>query len=147
MQTIQLSKKQSYGSINNRLSESCSAFPLDYEIKVGLGGTDYMWSDRKPYTVCVVHNNWKNKGYEIIGVQADDYKRIDTNGMSEDQDYEFTTNIENTVHYLKSEKVQTKNGIMKIYQPVRWNNKTNRWNKGGTAVTLGHRKAYYDFSF
>jgi len=89
----------------------------------------------------------ENKGYEIIGVQADDYKRIDTNGMSEDQDYEFTPNIENTVHYLKSEKIQTKNGVMKIYQPVRWNNKTNRWNKGGTAVTLGHRKAYYDFSF
>ena len=147
MQTIQLSKKQSYGSIINRLSESCSAFPLNYEVKVGLGGTEYMWSDRKPYTVCVVHNNWKNKGYEIIGVQADDYKRIDENGMSEDQDYEFTPNIENTVHYLKSQKVQTKNGIMKFYQPVRWNNKTNRWNIGGTPVTLGHRKAYYDFSF
>jgi len=66
MQTIQLSKKQSYGSIINRLSESCSAFPLNYEVKVGLGGTEYMWSDRKPYTVCVVHNNWKTKVMKLL---------------------------------------------------------------------------------
>ena len=147
MSVIQLSKKQSYGSINNRIAESCCAFPLDYEVKVGLGGTEYRWSDRRPYTVCVVHNNWNKKGYEIIGVQEDDVKRIDNNGMSEDQQYEYAPNIENFVYYLKSEKVQTQNGIRKIYQPVHWNPKTNRWNKGGRAVTLGRRNYYYDYSF
>lgn len=147
MAVIQLSKKQTYGSINNRIAESACLFPVDYKVEVGLGGTEYRWSDRRPYSVCVVHNNWKNKGYEIIGVQEDDAKRIDKNGMSEEQHYEFSPNIENCVYYLKSEIVETDKGLRKLYQPVTWNNKTNRWNKGGRAVTLGRRNYYYDFSF
>jgi len=147
MNTIHLSKKQTYGSITNRIAESACLFPLDYEVKVGLGGTEHRWSDRRPYTVCVVHKNWKNKGYEIIGVQEDDAKRTDSNGMSESQTYEYSPNIENVVHYLKSETIETQNGLRKLYQPVRWNPKTNRWNKGGNAVTLGSRNYYYDFSF
>jgi len=146
METLQPKKIKWQGSILNRIDEH-RCYKKENQPVVGMGATEYMWSDRRPYTVCVVHNNWNKKGYEIIGVQEDDAKRIDKNGMSEDQQYEFTPNIENFVYYLKSEKIQTQNGIRKIYQPVHWNPKTNRWNKGGKDVTLGKRSYYYDYSF
>ena len=147
MQTINLSSKQSYGSINNRLGESACLFPVDHIVKVGDGGTNYMWSDRRPYSVCSVELNWNKKGYEIIGVQEDDAKRVDQNGMSEDQVYEFTPNPDAPISYLKSMIIETGQGYRKMYQPVHWNSKTNRWNVGGTAVTLGKRYKYHDYSF
>lgn len=147
MTVISLSRKQTYGNLLNRVSELYNAFPVDHIVKIGDGGTEYMWSDRRPYSVCSVDTNWKNKGFEIIGVQEDNAKRIDSNGMSEDQTYEFTSNPDAPVCFLKSIIIETEQGKRKIYEPVHWNEKTNRWNKGGTAVTLGRREKYWDPSF
>jgi hypothetical protein len=147
MSVISLSRKQTYGNLLNRVAELHNAFPIDHVVKVGDGGTEYMWSDRRPYSVCTVDLNWGNKGFEIIGVQQDNAKRTDNNGMSESQSYEFTPNHDAPVSFLKSTIVETEQGKRKIYEPVHWNAKTNRWNKGGTAVTLGRREKYHDFSF
>ena len=147
VRVISLSKKQTYGNLINRIQETACMFPVDYEVKVGLGGTEYMWSDRHAYSVCEVIKNWRGKGFDIIGVQRDNSKRTDKNGMSESQSYEFTPNKDAPVSYLKSETVETTNGTRKLFQPVSWNEKTNRWNKGGRAVTLGHREEYWDPSF
>lgn len=99
-----------YGNVLNRIAED-TGFPADYKVEVGLGATEYGWSDRYPYTVCSVDENWNNKGYEIIGIQADDYKRIDNRGMDDDQDYEYTPNTDNPVMYLKSSVVTTEKVI------------------------------------
>jgi len=147
MNTITLSKKQTYGNLINRVAENACLFPIDHKVKVGDGGTEYMWSDRVPYSVCSVDYNWKNKGYEIIGVQRDHAKRTDNNGMSESQTYEFTPNIEASVNYLRSYTYEKDGKTWKYYSPVRWNSKTNRWNAGGRAVTLGRRESYWDPSF
>ena len=71
MNNINLSTKQTYGSITNRIAELHCAFPTDFDMKVGFGGTEHMWSDRVPYSVCVVYKNWNNKGFDIVGCQRD----------------------------------------------------------------------------
>ena len=147
VRVINLSKKRTYGSIINRIQETACMFPIDFKVTVGFGGTDYMWTDSHAYSVCSVNPNWQNKNFEIIGVQRDNAERTDNNGMSESQSYKFTPNKESRICYLKSEIVETVNGKRKLYQPVSWNENSKRWNKGGTAVTLGHRNEYHDYSF
>jgi len=135
------------GSIMNRIQESACMFPIDFKVTVGFGGTEYMWSDKHAYSVCSVDQNWRNKNFEIIGVQQDNAERVDNNGASESQSYRFTPNTAGYICYLKSEIVETVNGKRKLYKPVIWNEETKRWNKGGASVTLGHRSEYHDFSF
>ncbi len=140
--TITLSTKQTYGSLTNRIQELHCLFPADFDMQVGFGGTEYMWSDCKPYSVCSVNKNWNNKGYEILGVQQDYH------APNKDRtDYVYTPNINASVNYLKSERVETKGGFKKRYRPVHWNKKTNRWNNGGVKITLGHKEYYRDPSF
>ena len=139
---MNLTTKETYGSLINRIQEKHCAFPTDFDMKVGFGGTEYMWSDRYPYSVCSVIKNWDNKGYEILGVQKDDYTP-----NKERTGYDYSPDINAYVQYLKSEIVETENGQRKIYRPVIWNEKTKRWNKGGTKITLGRREYYKDPSF
>lgn len=110
-----------YGSlVNSILSGNKSTVTPE----VGMGVTLCMWSDRHPYTVVKVLSNRR------IVVQEDNYKRIDDNGMSECQKYEYTPNPE------ASEVIVTlrKNG---------------QWKEmGGRSVfSLGFREKYHDFSF
>jgi hypothetical protein len=148
MTVINLSRKETYGNLTNRIAEKHCLFAIDYEVKVGMGATEYMWSDRHPYSVVEVFKNWNNKGYDIIALTQDDYERTDNLGMSDDQDYKFTTRPDGNRHYLKSILYKTKDGLtMKMFEPVRFNTKTNRWNKGGSNIKLGHRSKYHDFSF
>ena len=136
-----------YGNLLNRIDEN-RCYKLDFKPEVGMGATEYMWSDRHPYSICEVWTNWNNKGFEIVALQRDNYKRIDSNGMSDDQDYEFTPNLDASKHYLRSIFYNhPKLGKVKMYEPVRFNQKTNRWNKGGSNIVIGHRSKYHDFSF
>ena len=75
--------KKWYGSVNNRIEEGKQFTP---EIKVGTGMTEYMWSDRHAYEVTRVIDQ------EHLFVRKMNAKRIDHNGMSECQDYEYTSN-------------------------------------------------------
>lgn len=151
MATKQLSKKRTYGSIINRIQETACMFPVDYEVKVGLGATEYHYSDRSAWSVCSVDKNWKGKGYEIIGVQRDHAKRVNVkpgHEMSESQEYEYTPNHDAPVHYLKSKIVETNNGTRKMYCGCTWNPKTNRWSGVHTySPVLGHRDEYFDHTF
>lgn len=57
-------------------------------IKVGMGATYGIGSDRYPFTVVEVLSETR------VVVQADRYKRIDKNGLSELQEYEYTPDPE-----------------------------------------------------
>lgn len=110
-----------YGSVTNRILEKGTN---PEEIKVGMGATVYMWSDREAYTVVEI----KSKCRAII--QRDDVKRIDKNGFgSECQEYEFTQNKNNY-----TEEIYCRNGI--------WKTKGSK-----QRVRLGIRDEYYDFTF
>ena len=146
METLKATKIKWQGSILNRLDEH-RCYKKENEPKIGMGATEYMWTDRHPYSVIQVDKKWKGKNFDIVVIQRDDAKRIDNNGMSESQTYEFTPNIEADVSYLRSYTYEKDGKTWKYYSPVRWNQKSNRWNKGGRAVTLGRREKYWDPSF
>ena len=86
-----------YGSITNRLEENKI---YGEEIKVGTGATQYLYSDREPWEVIEVISQ------DEFVLRELDSKRVDKNGMSECQDYEFFSNEKNrTVHlYAKKDR-------------------------------------------
>ena len=117
--------------INHFMSQSVSKDP-----QIGDGATILCWTDRNPATVVFI-DQIKN----IVGVTCDSYRRIDSNGMSEDQEYEYTSNPNGFVKYFR----KSKGGE---YFPVVLNEKTLRWNKSsGSGLVIGRREKYYDFSF
>lgn len=118
------------GSLINNLLAQNSNKP-----EVGMGATLLSWTDRDPATVIA----WDDKKL-VVTVQHDDYQRIDKNGFSESQAYEYTQNDTNPTETFK----WTKKGWVRIV----FNKETNRWNQrpsGGLYV--GRRERFYDFSF
>jgi hypothetical protein len=110
-----------HGSLNNEMVVSAADKPV-----VGMGATRIDWTDRHPFTVVEVLSDRR------VVVQEDSYQRIDSNGMSENQSYEFTRNPE-------GEKVvisRRNNGV---------------WRKVGATKTdkfvIGSRDKYHDYSF
>lgn len=82
-----------YGSLQNRLEENRQFVP---EIKVGDGVTEYSYSDRHAYEVIAV------KDQKHITIRKYTAKRIDDNGMSDMQDYEYISDENNyTVSLVK----------------------------------------------
>ena len=72
-----------YGSISNRLK----AMAPKVMPEVGMGVTELMWSDRNPYEVIEV----KDSTHIIIRELS--AERTDHNGMSEIQEYRFSSNL------------------------------------------------------
>lgn len=112
-----------YGSLQNRFMERC----VGPNPEVGMGATEYMWSDRE--------------AYEIISVKDERHctaRRLDSR-LKEgsdwlDQDYEYFSNEKNaTVQLFKK-----KNG--------RW---VERYPNGsyGNSFGIGHAEHYRDPSF
>ncbi len=89
---------------------------------VGMGCTILSYSDRHPATVTQILSKSR------FVIQEDNYKRIDDNGMSDCQTYEYTPNPEAS----KQVVMKTKKG---------WKILKDRY------IHLGHRNRYYDFSF
>jgi hypothetical protein len=89
---------------------------------VGMGATKLLYSDRAPFTVI-----WVSPSGKSCKVQADKAIRKDSNGMSEDQDYEFERDPEGEIVTLRL----TLDG---------WAYKRQRF-------AMGVRKAYHDFGF
>ncbi|MCM1556908.1 MAG: hypothetical protein NC087_05170 [Anaeroplasma bactoclasticum] len=75
-----------YGSLDNRLEEG--KMFVD-KIEVGTGVTKYSYSDRYPYEVTKVINQ------KHIFIRGMEYKRIDNNGMSDAQSYEYISQPKN----------------------------------------------------
>ena len=96
--------------------------------EIGMGVTEFGFSDRSPYTVVKILSPKK------IVVQADDYKRVDKNGMSESQAYTYTMNPNGATRIL----THRKNG---------WWIPQGSPMKDSTRFGLGSRDRYYDFTF
>lgn len=109
-----------YGSLINRLTENQKS----EDIKVGMGATIYMYSDRVACTVIEI----KSKCSAII--QRDFAQRTDKFGAySENQEYMYSKN-ENGKKY----EIYCRNGIWKV--------------KGSKEkVVIGKRDEYYDYTF
>lgn len=104
----------------------------------GMGVTFLHWTDRSPGTI---FKTFVVGSRLIIECRADDYERIDSNGMSEDQSYKFTTKVNGAKSYYRREKDGK-------WQNVRWDADIKRWVKaGGSGLRIGLRGAYHDFSF
>lgn len=95
---------------------------LEPEPIVGMGATRVWFTDRDPYTVIEVSPSGKR-----CKVQSDKYVRIDTNGMSECQTYDYSPDSDGSVFELR----RTKRG----------------WTHKGSLFAMGTRRKYHDFSF
>lgn len=93
------------------------------EIKVGDGVTWHIGSDRYPYTVIEVVGNF------LLKIQEDTAVRTDSNGFSEQQEYEFKPNPEGTVKVI----TRRNNG--------RWHER-GRDKTRGDVYTIGERLRY-----
>lgn len=123
------------GSLVNHLI-SRSANPAQPE--VGGPATLMSWTDRNPGTVISITKVGKT---EIIAVQADNYRRIDDNGLSELQTYEYSPNPDGYVSYFRASKTGG-------WEQVIRNPETGRWKKiSNGGVYFARREKYHDFSF
>ena len=104
-----------YGSVHNMLfANSKSPEPV-----VGMGGTICSWTDRHACTVVRVSDSGKT-----VWVKRDIAVRVDKNGMSECQNYEYSPDDS-----APEEKFRRR-------QNGTWGN-----------LRLGFRNTYHDFSF
>lgn len=96
---------------------------------IGQGATVCYWTDRHAGTIIDISGDAKTLSW-----QQDKTKRIDKNGMSESQSYEYEHNElgEIIVFTLR------KNG--------KWIRK-GQLMRNGTSLSIGHRSEYYDYSF
>jgi hypothetical protein len=101
---------------------------------VGMGVTMLSYTDRDAGTIVEV-----NTKKRYIAVVEDNAKRIDSNGLSESQVYEFTPNPDGYVYYYRKDK---KNQWRKCYY-----NENKRLVFGRGGLILGKRDKYYDFTF
>lgn len=103
---------------------------------VGMPATLLSWTDRSPATVVEV-----NMLARYIVVQEDDWMRLDSNGMSESQEYRYTQNP------LGSKTIFRKNKAGQWVQCYR-NPETGRLVQStGPGLRLGKKERYHDFSF
>lgn len=104
---------------------------------VGMGATLLGWTDRNPATIVEVFKIGKT---QYVLVQEDNAKRVDNNGMSEDQTYEYTPNPD---AYKKAFRIG-RNGL---WEAVIKNENDRYVKSGGNGLRIGEREKYYDFSF
>ena len=115
--------------VNHLYSRTAEPAPV-----VGMGATLLMYTDRDAYTVV----SWDGK---ILGVTSDTANRIDSNGMSDSQDYEYVSNFNATPEFYKKDK---KNNWVRIVM----NKETGRWKQYRCGnLKVGFRDAYHDYSF
>lgn len=127
---------QTASVMNNIMSRAVIGQPEPY---VGMGATLLGWTDRYPATIVQV---CKSKTGEVIeiAVQEDDAKRVDSNGMSEAQEYEFTPNPNGTGYRFKKDRKG-------MWREIRMGEKGRMVFTGGRGLRIGERDKYYDFSF
>lgn len=104
------------------------------EPTVGMGVTMLGWTDREAGTIVEV--NMKKR---YIAVTDDHAKRIDNNGMSESQEYEYTSDFMGYRHYYRKDR---KGEWRRCFY-----NDNQRLVFGRGGLILGQRNKYHDFSF
>ncbi len=93
--------------------------------EVGMGATLIYWSDREPATIIQVAPNLKK-----IVLQLDKSTRLDNNGCSESQSYNYEPNPEGTIYTASLRK----DGVYRLTGSKQ-------------AVGIGYRRKYHDYSF
>lgn len=110
-----------HGSLQNAIYDQTKSLKPE----IGIGVTEIMFSDRHPYTITAILSPKR------IQVKPDIVKRIDKNGFSEGQEYE----------YITDEKAEPITLFL---------NKFGRWkqlgNSQGSTFLIGKREEYYDFT-
>ena len=106
---------------------------------VGMGCTFLSWTDRDAGTIVdVIH---KPGGIvKRIACTHDDAKRVDNNGMSESQEYEFTSNMDGQRSWFAKDRKG-------FWVHVRENEKGNFVQARSGGLRIGSRDKYHDFSF
>jgi hypothetical protein len=125
-------KEKSMGSLINQIYGSMVNTP---EPAVGMGVTFLSHSDRDAGTIIEV-----NTAKRYIVVTDDDAERIDSNGMSESQEYKFTTVWHGRPRYFR----KNKHGK---WREMRFNENKRLVFVGTQGLLVGERQKYYDFSF
>jgi hypothetical protein len=123
------------GSLQNHLySRMTKGQP---EPVVGMGATILSYTDRHAATISKVFQDGKKL---CIAVQRDDVRRVDSNGLSEDQKYIYSPRPDAAEHFFRFDG--------KSWHQIRKNSLTGRWNKtDGYGIRIGERQEYYDPSF
>jgi len=122
-------QKYSQQEYNELFKSIVSSEQFDYTPEVGMGVSQFMFSDVNPYTIIKVISPKK------IVVQADDYKRVnytEENFFSGPQEYEYTPNP---------------NGVTRVITL----RKNGHWHQEGESMKsdrwwLNLRMRHYDFS-
>jgi len=120
--------------INGLMSRQIIGAPTP---EVGMGATMLSWTDRNPGTIIEVFKKGKT---QYVKIQADDYRRIDNNGLSDCQDYEYNVDPEGHVRAYRVGK----NGR---WEACGINPETGRYVKRCGGLIIGEREKYHDFSF
>lgn len=138
--------KKLYGSLENRLLEGNII-----EVKIGMGVTEMYYTDREPYTIVEIPDK------KHIIVRQCNARRIDYNGMSEDQNYEYSEQ--------EKENYDTNDECWNIGISDRREKEIKKYNLGRNEKVLtltkkgykeigrsngwyiGKRMKYYDYSF
>jgi len=119
------------GSLINHVMSSGSV--ADEGVTVGMGATVLHWTDRDGATVI----GWDGK---TVTVQEDTATRVDGNGMSDAQRYEYAPCPAGPVYRFR----RNRRGYW--CQVVRGD--SGRWRMvKGLGLSLGSRQSHYDFSF
>ena len=114
-----------HGSFQNMMLGGSKSATAPEIPAIGDGATLLYWTDRDPATVTRIE---KIRGRYRVYIRLDKATRLDSNGMSDAQDYEFTPDPD-----AREEECRFRKG---------------RWETtGGTAVAFGFRSKYYDYSF
>jgi len=100
------------------------------EPHIGLGVTEYMFSDRRAYTIVDM-----SKSKKTLTIQRDIAKRVDNNGMSDMQEYEYTPDPNGPTR------------IITLRKDGRYRDKGSQSTPGSTIYSIGYRMAYHDYSF
>ena len=123
--------------VNHLMSRGTRGQP---EPVVGMGATMLSWSDRHPATIIAVEKD--KQGRWLITTQADHYDRVDGNGMSESQTYEYSPNPNGFKQLWRFE--ENRGG----WRAVARTDKGRLVLTGsGSGLRIGQREKYHDFSF
>ena len=116
------------------INENYDLVIIDDVLNVGDGVTLNYYSDETPATIIEIDpkGRW-------IKVQEDIAKRIDNNGMSDCQDYEYSRNTNGVIHTF----YKTRRKDFTLFTDT--GKGTN--NHYGIYLTLKLRRAYFDYSF
>jgi hypothetical protein len=120
--------------VNHLMSRGTNGEP---EPVVGMGCTTLYWTDRKACTIVDVIPVGSRL---ILAITEDKAVRVDSNGMSECQEYRYETDPRGArMHFRKNRKG--------LWRGV-WKNEAGRWVEcDGPGLQIGVRRAYHDFSF